>query len=72
MNLNKYKVSFAFCQESQEHVSATSRGNGYEIVFAGSPASAKLVAKARAMQSFRKQGAKVIFLDIQEPVLMKP
>ena len=66
MDLNKYKVSFIFKYEG----CTGSNMNGYEIVFAGSPASAKLVAKAQVIKTLKKQGAKLIFIDFQEPVLM--
>jgi hypothetical protein len=65
MDLNKYRVDISFCYEK---AGTSSRGSGYEIIFAGSPEDAKKVAKSRAMESFKKQGCKIIFLELKDAV----
>jgi hypothetical protein len=65
MKLDKYRVDLNFCYEQN---GASSRNSGYEIVFSDSPENAKKTAKARAMESFKKQGCKIIFLDLKDAV----
>lgn len=65
MDIFKYRVDLHVCYDIDGQ---SSRRDGYEIVYAGSLESARLAAKARAMQSLKKQGAKIVFLDIKDPV----
>lgn len=66
MEQNKYRVDLNYSYEG-----STGSRSGYEIVFAGSLESAKLTAKAKALASFKKQGFKVIFLDLKDPVKLE-
>lgn len=69
MDLNKYRVDVMVCCEKDGQ---THRHPGYQIVFAGSPESAKLVAKARVLESLKKQGYKIIFLEFKDAVKDEP
>jgi len=69
MDLNKYRVDFDITYTPAAGIPKSTPG--YELVYAGSDASAKLVAKARALASLKKQNCKLVMIDLKDPILLE-
>lgn len=69
MDLNKYRVDFDITYTPAGGVPKSTIG--YELVCAGSSASAKLVAKARALASLKKQNCALKLIDLKDPILLE-
>ena len=65
MKLIQYKVPIHLAYDQD---GVKNQSDGHQIVFAQDPENAKKIAKARALESLKKQRVNVIFFDLKDPV----
>lgn len=65
MKLIQYKVPIHIAYDQN---GVKNQSDGHQIVFADDPAKAQKIAKARSLESLKRQGVKIIFFDLKDPV----